>query len=176
MPQESHESHVHIPWPDVPNVHILKDALKDVPDMHVLNVLQFLNAHVLNELNGPTVHVLSKPSEPSVQIEPSEQIEPILATSAGYSLHSHFEDCSMKYACTFKNLVNEWNMHEFSKKGNAHLILCQRFNLPSNVIKAIEDNNEDNGIRLGDALHHICHKDTYITRGEVVEIISNSNA
>ena len=91
---------------------------------------------------------------------------------SGYAaLYSHCEDCWMD-KCPFKNLFDEWNMHELSKKReNVYSILCQRFNFPSNVVKAIKDNHEENHIRLGDALHHICHKYPNITREEVIGII-----
>ena len=39
------------------------------------------------------------------------------------------------------------------------------------VIKAVEDNHEDNGIRLGDVLHCICHKIPNLTQEEVIKII-----
>ena len=99
-------------------------------------------------------------------------LEKRTACSAGSSLYSICEDCWMKSGCPFKDLVHKWNMEEF-KQGNPYLILCQRFSLPSNVISSIEDNHEDNGIRLGDVLHHICHKNPNITREEVIEKLNH---
>ena len=90
------------------------------------------------------------------------------------SLYSPCEDCGMDDDCLFKNLVNKWNLRELSQKhGNAYLILCQKFGLPIDVIKAVEDNHKEGHIRLGDVLHHICHKNPNLTGEEVVEIISN---
>ena len=101
----------------------------------------------------------------------------LVAYAASFaSLVSRCEDCWM-YRCSFDDLVHKWDMGKLSKKhGNAYLILCQKFSLPSDVIKIIEDNNEDNGVRLSDALHRICHKNPNLTREEVIEIISNGKA
>ena len=89
------------------------------------------------------------------------------------SLYLHCKDCRIDY-CSFKNLVDEWNMHELSQKhGNAYLILCQKYGLSSDIIKAIEHNHKESHIRLDDVLHHICHKNPNLTQEEVNEIISN---
>ena len=94
--------------------------------------------------------------------------------AARSSLYSHCEECGMEDECPFKHT---WDICELSKThGNAYLILCQAFSLPSDVIKIIEDNNESNGIRLGDAIHRICHKNPNLTREEVIKIISNGKA
>lgn len=45
--------------------------------------------------------------------------------------------------------------------------------LPNDVVQAIET-NESKSVRLGDTLHHICHRYPNITQAEVVNIISNS--
>ena len=98
---------------------------------------------------------------------------------AGHSsLYSRCKDCSID-DCPFEDLVHKWNMHEFSNKQgirNAYLILCQTFGLPSDVIKIIEDHNEEGHVRLGDVLHRICHKKPNLTQEEVIEIISNGKA
>ena len=99
----------------------------------------------------------------------------VIPVSKHFSLYSRCEDCWVD-DCPFNDLFEKWKIHELSKKqGNAYLILCQQFGLPNDVINIIEDNHEDNGIRLGDALHRICHKNPNITREEVIEIISNGN-
>ena len=70
-------------------------------------------------------------------------------------------------------------MHEFNNKQgiqNAYLILCQTFGLLSDVIKIIEDHNEEGHVRLGDVLCRICHKKPNLTQEEVIEIISNGKA
>ena len=73
------------------------------------------------------------------------------------------EDCWVD-DCLFNELIDKWKIHELSiSQRNTFLIFCQQFGLPSDVINIIEDNNEDNGVRLGDALHHICHKNPNIT-------------
>ena len=93
------------------------------------------------------------------------------------SLGSHCEDCWMNLFCPFGNLVYTWHMDELSKKyANAYLILCQKFNIPNDVIKIIEDHNEESYVRLCDALHRICHKNLNLTKEEVIEIISNGKA
>ena len=74
--------------------------------------------------------------------------------------------------CHVIQKISNWNVAELSQKyGNAYLILCQAFNLPSDVIKAIKDNHEDNGVRLGDVLHHICHNNPNLTREQVIETL-----
>ena len=94
------------------------------------------------------------------------------ASAPGRSLYSKCEDCGMNDYCPFKDKVHKWNMFKLSKThGNAYLILCQRFSLPSDVIKIIEDNHESNNIRLDDAIHHICHKNPNLTREQVIEIL-----
>ena len=92
------------------------------------------------------------------------------------SLYSHCEECGMDDDCPFKNLVDKWNIHELSQTHrNAYLILCQKFSLSRDVIKAIEDNHEESHIRLDDVLHHICHSNPNLIREEVIEIISNEH-
>ena len=103
-------------------------------------------------------------------------IKSVFSCAGCDTLYSHHEDCCMN-ECPFKDLFDQWKMHKLSKKQrNAYLILCKNFGLPSSVIKIIEDNHEDNGVRLGDALHRICHKNPNITREEVIEIITNDIA
>ena len=110
----------------------------------------------------------------TVQCGLSEELIILYEQGASFSLYSHCEDCEMKDECPFEGLVCTWDICELSKThGNAYLILCQGFNLPSDVIKIIEDNHESNGVRFGDAIHRICHKNPNLTREEVIEIISN---
>ena len=101
--------------------------------------------------------------------------EELIYEQGGHSsLYSHCEDCGMEDECPFKHT---WDICKLSKThGNAYLILCQRFNLPNDIINIIEDNSESNRIRLGDAIHRICHKNPNLTREEVIEIISNGKA
>ena len=84
----------------------------------------------------------------------------------------------MVFGCPFSGLVRKWNMDKrlSKKQGNAYLILCKHFGLPNDVIKIIEDNHEDNGVRLCDALYRICHKNPNTTDEEVIDIISNATA
>ena len=91
-------------------------------------------------------------------------------------LYSNCKECPGWYQCPFRYLLHEWNVYELlEKQENAYLILCQRFKFPNDVVKAIEG-NEDKDIRLGDALHHIYHKNPNMTQEEVFEIISNCRA
>ena len=129
-------------------------------------VLDFKSRATLEDndiFNKTTVHVL---------------VLEIAYAATGDALASHCEDCWMMiFCCPFIGHVQKWDMHELTKKhGNAYLILCQRFNLPSDVIEIIEDNHLDNGVRLDDALHRICHKNPNTTREEVIDIISNTTA
>ena len=88
-------------------------------------------------------------------------------------LYSKCKECLGRIQCRFYGLYYHWNVSELAKKQeNAYLILCQRFKLPNDVVQAIET-NESKDVRLGDALHHICHRNPNITREEVVKIISN---
>ena len=87
-----------------------------------------------------------------------------------------FEECEMKGSieCHIVHSISTWNIHELSMTyQGAYLTLSQRFSLPSDVIKAIEDNHEDNGVRLGDVLHHICHINPNLTQEEVIETLSS---
>ena len=89
-------------------------------------------------------------------------------------LYSKCKECLGGHQCPFYGRYYKWNMDELAgKHENAYLILCRIFNLPSDVVQAIET-NESKDVRLGDALHHICHKNPNITQAEVVNIISNS--
>ena len=75
--------------------------------------------------------------------------------------------------CVFKNLVEKWDLYLFSHvEKNAYLIFCKVFGLPSDVIKIIEDNHVNSSVRLGDALHHICHKHPYFTQEDIIMHIS----
>ena len=116
-----------------------------------------------NIVNKTTVHVI---------------VWKIAYAATGDALASHCEDCWMVFDCPFRGLVRKWNMDKrlSKKQGNAYLILCKHFGLPNDVIKIIEDNHEDNGVRLGDALHRICHKNPNTTDEEVIDIISNATA
>ena len=77
--------------------------------------------------------------------------------------------------CPFNSTIAKWDIYKLKNQRYAYLILCQHFNFPNDIVKIIEDNHEENYIRLGDVLHRICHKNPNITREEVIEIISNGN-
>ena len=87
---------------------------------------------------------------------------------SGYKLESFSscDECLSKYSCQFttSKLCNTVDIQKLiDKNNNAYLILCQKFNFSNQVIRAIEDNSESNGVRLADVLHHIYHKDPSIT-------------
>ena len=93
------------------------------------------------------------------------------------NLYSYFDDCSMKHRCPFHELFSWKDIYEFSQKQeNAYNLLCRKFNLSNEVIRAIKDNNEQKHIRLGDVLHRIYHKDPSITWLRITEMVSSSNA
>ena len=92
-------------------------------------------------------------------------------------LYSYFDECVMKSQCPFHELFKQDDIYEFSQKQeNAYKLLCHKFNLSNEIIRAIKDNHEENAIRLGDALHRIYHKDPSITWQRITEMVSSSNA
>ena len=92
------------------------------------------------------------------------------------SFYSYFDDCLMKSQCHFHVLFRWGDIYKLSQEQeNAYNILCRKFNLSNEVIRAIEDNHEEKHIRLADVLHRIYHKDPSITWQRITEIISSSN-
>ena len=90
----------------------------------------------------------------------------------GYMVESFSscDECLSKYSCQFttSELCNPVAIQKLIDiNNNAYLIFCQRFNFSNEVIRAIEDNTESNGVRLTDALHRIYHKDPSITLEQV---------
>lgn len=96
-------------------------------------------------------------------------------------LYSHCKDCPMRNRCPFE--TESCCSYEFRRKfllelseqqqKNAYLILCRHFNISNEDIKAIEDNNEDNYVKLGDTLHQIYHSiNLHLTEEEVINIIN----
>ena len=79
-------------------------------------------------------------------------------------LYTYIDDCLLKHECPFHDLFKWDDIYELSQKQeNAYKLLCCKFNLSDEVIRAIEDNNEAKDIRLADVLHRIYHKDRTIT-------------
>ena len=111
-------------------------------------------------------------------IDDNSMIHVVKRTQGGggmENIYSNCKECLMKDKCPFHELFSMWNVHKLVEtQKNAYLILCQRFKFPKNVVKAIEENNEDNQVRLGDIIHRIYHKNhnTCISQEKVVEIIS----
>ena len=93
-------------------------------------------------------------------------------------IYSNCKECQKKFQCPFHELFRKWDILEIAKiPENAYLTLCQfeKFRLPNDVIRDIRDNNESSYVRLGDALHHIYHKDSNITLEDIMEIINKDN-
>lgn len=102
-----------------------------------------------------------------------------LTYGGGQTEVSVCDDCShmSKRSCT------KFRCHELyspdaicdlaKKREDAYLILCQKFNFSNQVIRCIEEYNESNSVRLGDALHHLYHKDHSITWEQVNKIVSD---
>ena len=91
---------------------------------------------------------------------------------------SSCDECLLKYSCQFtrsKQCTPDAISKLIEKRENAYLILCQKFNISNEVIRAIEDNTESNAVRLADVLHHIYHKDPSITLQQVNGIVSENN-
>ena len=86
----------------------------------------------------------------------------------------------MKGGCPFNSFgdLPTMKLCEISEQqGDAYMILCQHFNISEVDIKIVEDNSEENYVRLGDILHRIYHsKNLVLTQEEVIKIIDNSKA
>ena len=84
----------------------------------------------------------------------------------------------MKGGCPFNNFgdLPTMELREISEQqGDAYIILCQHFNISDEDIRSVEDNTEENYVRLGDALHRIYHrKNLILTQEEVIKIIDRS--
>ena len=144
------------------------DIIKTVEDNHEESHIRL--GDVLHHICHKKPNLTLEEVIEIIKLRQSEDVPPAASIS---SLYSHCKDCGMD-DCSFKNLVDKWNIYELSQKhGNAYLILCQKYGLSSDIIKAVEDNHEESHIRLDDILHHICHKNPNLTREEVIEIISN---
>ena len=100
----------------------------------------------------------------------------IRLAGGGGPLYSPCADCLMKHLCPFHELF-PWNNYisELNIKQYSYKILCYKFNFSDEDIRAIEDSNEDNYIRLGDVMHRIYHKDPKITKQKIIEIIRDAN-
>ena len=143
-----------------------RDIIKIIEDNHESNSIRL--GDVLHRICHDIPNLTREEVIEIIKLKQPEGVTPAA------SLYSPCEDCGMDDDCLFKSLVDKWNLRELSQKhGNAYLILCQKFGLPIDVIKAVEDNHKEGHIRLGDVLHHIYHKNPNLTREEVVEIISN---
>lgn len=96
----------------------------------------------------------------------------------GVPLYSYCKDCLMRNRCPFNVLEAKMKLHEISyQEEDAYLILCRHFNISDEDIKVIEDNHEENYVRLGDVLHRIYHsKSLVLTQEEVIKIIDSSKA
>ena len=92
-------------------------------------------------------------------------------------LYSYFDECVMKSQCPFHELFKQGDINVLSQEQeNAYKLLCHKFNLSNEIIRAIKDNHEENAIRLADVLHRIYHKDPSITWQRITEMVSSSNA
>lgn len=92
-------------------------------------------------------------------------------------LYSYFDDCLMKDQCSFHKLFNWPNIVKLSKnQENAYNIVCCRFNISYEVVRAIEDNSEQSDIRLGDVIHRIYHKGHNITPQDIIKILETYKA
>ena len=83
----------------------------------------------------------------------------------------------MKGGCPFNNFdLPTMKLRQISEQqGDAYIILCQHFNISNEDIRAIEDNTEENHVRLGDVLHRIYHsKNLILTQEEIIIIIDSS--
>ena len=113
------------------------------------------------------------------KIEDLTQVNLVIRNPGGGApteLYSYFDDCLLKGRCPFHRLFRWGDIYELSQKQeNAYNLLCRKFNLSDEVIRGIEDNNEEKHIRLADVLHWIYHKDPSITWQRINEII-NPNA
>ena len=114
-------------------------------------------------------------------IEHSSVVHVVQRTHGGggiEGIYSNCKQCQKKFQCPFHELFRKWDILEIAEiQENAYLTLCQfeKFRLPNDVIWDIRDNNESSYVRLGDALHHIYHKDSNITLEDIMEIISKDN-
>ena len=100
-------------------------------------------------------------------IEDFTLLHVVVRTRGGGSathLYSYFDDCVMRLQCPFHEVFEWYDIFKLSQEQeNAYNILCCKFNLSNEVIRAIEDNHEEKDVRLGDVLHRIYHKDPSIT-------------
>ena len=98
---------------------------------------------------------------------------------SGYKVDSfsRCDDCLSENSCQFTRLEQcepDAISNLTKKREDAYLVLCQKFNFSNEVIRAIEDNTESNGVRLADVLHRIYHKDPSITLEQVNKIVSQN--
>ena len=95
----------------------------------------------------------------------------------GYMVESFSscDECLSEHSCQFTRLEQcapDAISELIKKREDAYLILCQKFNFSTEVIRAIEDNSESNAVRLADVLHRIYHKDPSIMPEQIDGIVS----